>query len=403
MIKAGQDTLATDFIVTVVAGEALSARDAVYIDSSDGKAYKTDSDDLSKIDFIGFAQEAATLGGNVNIINNGVATGFSGLTAAGIYYLSGTAGAITTTPPTNAIIVGVALSTTVVRILKRSLKIRRTYTTIGGNIGSSTTQFDITNPSGTTFRYTYDGTGTDPSINSGTFPIGSAIVFKAQNFNAANKGVFIVTGVGSNYVEVTNASGVVESNKTIGTGYVRPGTAWTKPKGILALEIEMQGAGGSGGGGGANTNDRGSGGGEGGYVYKYYTHNQLNSIEGFAVGNVGEDTMMGTALLAGSGNGGTNATSGIILGGDGGTATGGDINVTGRKGYNAVTYDASAFISGRGQSSRFGCGGKELTSGGDGNAATGYGAGGGGGWGASGNPRSAGSGTQAIIILTEYY
>jgi hypothetical protein len=33
-----------------------------------------------------------------------------------------------------------------------------TFTTMG----SATTQFDITNPAGTTFRYTWDGTGTDP-------------------------------------------------------------------------------------------------------------------------------------------------------------------------------------------------------------------------------------------------
>lgn len=92
----------------------------------------------------------------------------------------------------------------------------QTYSTVG----DGTTQFDITNPSGTTFRYTYDTTGTDPAISSATFPIGSYVLVGAQNFNAANNGIFIVTGVGANYFEVTNASGVVESNKTIGTGYI---------------------------------------------------------------------------------------------------------------------------------------------------------------------------------------
>ena len=87
-------------------------------------------------------------------------------------------------------------------------------------VGSATTQFDITNPSGTTFRYTFDGTGTDPAITSATFPIGSYVLLGAQNFNAANNGLFVVTGVGANYFEVTNASGVVQSNATIGTGYV---------------------------------------------------------------------------------------------------------------------------------------------------------------------------------------
>jgi hypothetical protein len=86
--------------------------------------------------------------------------------------------------------------------------------------GDSTTQFDISNPSGTTFRYTFDGTGTDPLISATTAPIGSYVYLAAQNFNAANNGVFQVTGSGSNYFEVTNASGVTESNKTVGTGSV---------------------------------------------------------------------------------------------------------------------------------------------------------------------------------------
>lgn len=87
-------------------------------------------------------------------------------------------------------------------------------------IGDSTTQFDITNPAGTTFRYTWDTTGTDPLISATTISVGSYILIGAQNFNAANNGLFVITAVGTNYFEVTNASGVVESNKTIGTGYI---------------------------------------------------------------------------------------------------------------------------------------------------------------------------------------
>ncbi len=87
-------------------------------------------------------------------------------------------------------------------------------------VGDSTSQFDITNPSGTTFRYTYDGTGTTPGITTSTFPIGATVEIAGQNFSAANNGTFLVTGSGSSYFEVTNASGVIESNKTLGTGYL---------------------------------------------------------------------------------------------------------------------------------------------------------------------------------------
>jgi hypothetical protein len=86
---------------------------------------------------------------------------------------------------------------------------------------ASTTQFDITNPAGTTFRYTFDGTGTDPAYTSSNPAVGDTVVISGQNFTAGNNGTFLVTGSGANYFEVTNASGVAENNKTIGTGYLR--------------------------------------------------------------------------------------------------------------------------------------------------------------------------------------
>lgn len=85
----------------------------------------------------------------------------------------------------------------------------------GTAYGSSDTQFDITDQGGNTFRYTWDGTGTDP----GTEPeVGNSMHIAAQNFNAANNGDFIVTAIGTSYFEVTNASGVAENDKTVGSG-----------------------------------------------------------------------------------------------------------------------------------------------------------------------------------------
>lgn len=88
------------------------------------------------------------------------------------------------------------------------------------DIGDSTTQFDITNPTGTTIRYTYDSTGTNPNLTS-NIKIGNIIHITASGFNVANQGWFVVTDVTSTYFEVANASGVVESNKVIGTGVIR--------------------------------------------------------------------------------------------------------------------------------------------------------------------------------------
>lgn len=91
---------------------------------------------------------------------------------------------------------------------------------IGKIFGSSTTQFDITNTSGGTFRYTYDGTGADPSISTDTITAGMTVYVNGENFDSTNNGNFVVMASGTNYFEVTNADGIVESNKTIGTGSI---------------------------------------------------------------------------------------------------------------------------------------------------------------------------------------
>lgn len=83
-------------------------------------------------------------------------------------------------------------------------------------LGSATSEFTITNPSGTTFRYTWTSVGTDPNLAK-VF-VGAVMIIAAQNFSAGNNGTFTVTAVGTNYFEVTNAAGVAEAAKTLGTG-----------------------------------------------------------------------------------------------------------------------------------------------------------------------------------------
>jgi hypothetical protein len=87
--------------------------------------------------------------------------------------------------------------------------------------GSSTTQFDITKDSNTV-RYTWDGNGTNPFISSSNFPPGALVEVNVPNFNSANNFTFpkVITGSGDDYFEVTNASGVAENNKTMGSGYI---------------------------------------------------------------------------------------------------------------------------------------------------------------------------------------
>jgi len=97
-------------------------------------------------------------------------------------------------------------------------------------MGGSTTQFDISKPYLTNqnvVRYTYDGTGTNPGLSATRPGTRSAIIrFNAQNFSAGNNGYFEVATSATNYVEVTNAAGVAESNKTIGAGSVGYRNSW---------------------------------------------------------------------------------------------------------------------------------------------------------------------------------
>jgi hypothetical protein len=115
MIKTGQTGSVADILIVTTAGEALSTRDACYISTADGKAYKADGNDTTKLRFVGFAQEAANPNAAVNVVID-ILTGFAGLTPGSTYYLSDTAGAISTTPGTYEILVGQALNATTILI-----------------------------------------------------------------------------------------------------------------------------------------------------------------------------------------------------------------------------------------------------------------------------------------------
>lgn len=106
-------------ISDAVAGEALSAGEAIYCaDSSGGTAgrwYRMDADNTyssTTAGKTGFATAAASSGATFTVRIAGKITGLSGLTAGEKYYASATAGALTATPPTNARYLGEADTTT---------------------------------------------------------------------------------------------------------------------------------------------------------------------------------------------------------------------------------------------------------------------------------------------------
>lgn len=284
--------------------------------------------------------------------------------------------------------------------------------------GSSSSQFDITNPAGTTFRYTWDGTGTNPTISSATFPVGYKVVVNSIEMSAGNIGTFTITASDTNYFEVDNASGVAEVNKdTTRLSVFNP--TWTKPSGLNHVVVEVQGAGGAGGGSGEDTS--GSGGGGGGYARKLVAASLLNSTETVTVGIGGygvveADGTSGSAstftVTSGTnvvGNGGSLGTDRNAAGGAGGTATGGDINITGGSGVSSDVEDGGTSSAG----TKTGHGGGSVlgpvthyssASIGSGIAGVGYGSGGSGSNSGTGtNTYSGGKGANGIVIVTEYY
>lgn len=113
-------TTAGNVDITGTAGEALSAGDTVYLSDGSGaltagRWYKTDADTAYSSTTavkIGIAPAAIASGSSGSVRTTGRMTGLSGLTAGSSYFVSATAGALTSTPPTNAICVGKADTTT---------------------------------------------------------------------------------------------------------------------------------------------------------------------------------------------------------------------------------------------------------------------------------------------------
>jgi hypothetical protein len=110
-------------IADAVAGETLSANDLVYLSDGSGartagRWYRADADTFafSLHVSLGFATAAIASGATGTVRIGGVLTGLSGLSAGSTYYVSGTAAAITSTAPTNARPVGMAVSASVLVI-----------------------------------------------------------------------------------------------------------------------------------------------------------------------------------------------------------------------------------------------------------------------------------------------
>lgn len=148
---------AVDLDVEGVAGESLAALSVVYLSDGSGGTVagrwnKTDADLVASsttAGVLGVVTATFGTGATGTIRLQGKIAGFAGLTAGADYYLSGTAGDITTTPPLNKRYVGRADSTTTLIIAPgeaptttgASRGIYHAGTTPGGTIGGGITAY----------------------------------------------------------------------------------------------------------------------------------------------------------------------------------------------------------------------------------------------------------------------
>ena len=193
---------------------------------------------------------------------------------------------------------------------------------------------------------------------------------------------------------------------------------YTKPAGISTVKVTVTGAGGAGGGHGA-ANDYGAGGGAGGTAIKIIDVSSVSTVSvnvgaagaaaaaGATNGGNGAGSSFGSYATSNGGAGGVHGNFGPVKGGDGGTATGGDINIIGGNGQNGT--DNAYVPSGNNYTPSYGIGGSSFWGGGGRGshynqgpqAGKAYGSGGG-GVGSPAGSFNSGAGAAGVVYIEEY-
>lgn len=192
----------------------------VYQSSADSEVYACDANDSAKLRFIGFAISNSTNGNPITVTTNGIVGGFSGLTVGSIYYVQDTAGSIGTTPGTNKIPVGVAISTTQILIIKLP------------RITSGNTTKDCNNTTSTTIAH---GLGVIPRLvrisikgmASGDIYSADAVLTDVQSSNSVYMEGGSSSGVGSSNTFKLDRSGSDELTGTITVDATNITIAWS--------------------------------------------------------------------------------------------------------------------------------------------------------------------------------
>lgn len=126
-----------------VSGETINGTTTpvpVFQNKSDNEVYACDANDPTKYKYIGFAISNATDGNIIAVQGSGVVAGFTGLQEGEKYYVQDTAGTIGTSPGTQEILVGVAVSETEILIQKGKYRAAGS----GGSLGTASGSLAVT-------------------------------------------------------------------------------------------------------------------------------------------------------------------------------------------------------------------------------------------------------------------
>lgn len=389
------------------AGETLALKDFVYFKTSDQRWWKTDADAAATSEdvMLGIALGAGSAGASVTngVLLRGRLTGFAGLTAGAKYYLSGTTGAITTTPGTKSVFVGWALSSTDLLFSPREAHtlIGDVIAALAGTGGTPSASnkfltqdgilcgtgddgavnFDGTNTfasfaskSGNTYTLTRHVFGTDVTIGAGvTVNTDGFIIFWTGTISGTGTIKGVTGNNGSNAPEATGAGGPGGAGGTSsGTGPLKTTAGADGGAGGLnsgggggggVAQISPGSAGATGGTGGVNvpSGDTGGGVSPGGSASTSQLFRRLACLllTCTDLTNTGTLTKVTSAGQAGGGGGGAGNGAGSCYGsgGGGGGASGGGVLLVGNIWAGSFTIESIGGNGGNGDAASSACSG----------------------------------------------
>ena len=170
----------------------------VYQNKTDNEFYACDANDTNAYKFLGFAISNGTNGNSMTVKFTGIVSGFTALDEGEKYYVQDAVGTIGTTPGTQEILVGIAISTTELLIQKG-----RRHAAGAINIGSATTTTTLTigfRP--TVIRLTALGGGTSDttSVAHGVYTNGA--------LTAAYEAGYSTSSVSGEEMRITDVNGM---------------------------------------------------------------------------------------------------------------------------------------------------------------------------------------------------